>query len=55
VDRLGVAVPDAVRMSSTNAADLMGWTDRGRIAVGAKPDLVELDDRGRLVGRIPVG
>jgi N-acetylglucosamine-6-phosphate deacetylase len=55
VDRLGVEVPDAVRMSSTNAADLMGWTDRGRIAVGARPDLIELDGRGRLVRRIPVG
>jgi len=54
VDRLGVEVPDAVRMSSTNAADLMGWKDRGRIAVGTRPDLVELDERARLVGRIRV-
>lgn len=34
------------RMSSSNAARLMGWHDRGRIAAGARADIVVLDDDG---------
>lgn len=39
----GIPLPDAIRAASTNPADLLGATDRGRIEVGARADLVALD------------
>jgi N-acetylglucosamine-6-phosphate deacetylase len=39
----GVALPDAVAAASRNPLALLGVTDRGRIAVGQRADLVELD------------
>jgi len=38
--RLGMAPLDAIRAATSNAADLLGADDRGRIAVGQLADLV---------------
>jgi N-acetylglucosamine-6-phosphate deacetylase len=43
VVRSGVPLPAAVRAASTNAAELLGLVDRGRLAPGLRADLVELD------------
>jgi N-acetylglucosamine-6-phosphate deacetylase len=40
----GVAVPDAAAAASRNPLALLGITDRGRLAVGQRADLVELDN-----------
>ena len=40
----GVALPAAVAAASRNPLAVIGVTDRGRIAVGQRADLVELDD-----------
>jgi N-acetylglucosamine-6-phosphate deacetylase len=40
----GIGLPAAVAAASRNPLDLIGVTDRGRIAVGQLADLVELDD-----------
>jgi N-acetylglucosamine-6-phosphate deacetylase len=40
---LGLSVDDASRRTSTYAADFLGLTDRGRLLVGARADLVALD------------
>jgi N-acetylglucosamine-6-phosphate deacetylase len=39
----GVPLPDAVVAASRNPLAMLGVTDRGRIAVGQRADLVELD------------
>lgn len=39
----GVPLPDAVAAASRNPLALLGISDRGRIAVGQRADLVELD------------
>jgi alpha-D-ribose 1-methylphosphonate 5-triphosphate diphosphatase len=36
----------SIRLASTNAADVMGMTDRGRIAVGCRADLVLVHENG---------
>jgi N-acetylglucosamine-6-phosphate deacetylase len=41
--RAGIALPHAVGSASTNAAELLGLADRGRLAPGLRADLVELD------------
>lgn len=41
---------DAMRAATVNAAEGLGRTDIGRIAVGAKADLVSVDVSGLLVG-----
>jgi len=41
--REGVELPAAVAAASGNPSDLLGITDRGRIAAGLRADLVELD------------
>lgn len=40
----GVALPIAVAAASRNPLAMLGVSDRGRIAVGQRADLVELDD-----------
>jgi N-acetylglucosamine-6-phosphate deacetylase len=40
----GAALPAAVAAASRNPLELLGVTDRGRIAAGQRADLVELDD-----------
>ena len=40
----GASVSPAVAAASANPAAMLGVTDRGRIAVGLRADLVELDD-----------
>ena len=42
VNEVGIALDDAVAAASTTPADLLGLADRGRIAVGARADLVAL-------------
>jgi N-acetylglucosamine-6-phosphate deacetylase len=51
--RSGVPLPVAVAAASRNPLALLGATDRGRLAVGQRADLVELDDdlRVRRVAR----
>jgi N-acetylglucosamine-6-phosphate deacetylase len=39
----GVPIPQAVAAASRNPLELLGVTDRGRLAVGQRADLVELD------------
>lgn len=43
VNALGLTLPDASRRVSSHAADYLGLTDRGRLAVGAWGDVVLLD------------
>ena len=45
--RSGVPIPAAVAAAGANPAALLGVTDRGRIAVGQRADLVELDENLR--------
>jgi N-acetylglucosamine-6-phosphate deacetylase len=40
----GIALVDAVQAATRNPLDLLGVTDRGRLAPGQRADLVELDD-----------
>ena len=42
--RAGFPLPAAIAAASRNPLALLGVTDRGRIAVGRRADLVELDD-----------
>lgn len=44
----GIALPVAVAAASRNPLAMLGLTDRGRIAVGQRADLVELDDALRV-------
>jgi N-acetylglucosamine-6-phosphate deacetylase len=44
----GVPIPDAVAAASRNPLALLGISDRGRIAVGQRADLVELDSELRV-------
>lgn len=41
-----VTLPEAVALITTGPADMLGLADRGRIAEGARADLVLVDDRG---------
>ena len=43
VEHAGIALEDALVAASTTPAELLGLADRGRIAVGARADLVALD------------
>jgi N-acetylglucosamine-6-phosphate deacetylase len=56
---VGLAVPQAVRHATANPARVLGVNDRGRIAPGARADLVAIDPatlavRSVWVGGIPV-
>ncbi len=42
--REGAELPAAVAAASANPADLLGLHDRGRLEIGRRADLVELDD-----------
>ena len=44
VTRSGIPLPAAVAAAAANPAAMLGQTDRGRIAVGLRADLIELDD-----------
>lgn len=44
------SVADAFRYASENPARLLGWSDRGEIAIGKTADLVCVDDRFRVQG-----
>ena len=52
-------LPTALAAASANPARLLGLGDRGTIAVGARADLVALDDALRVeqvwLGGVPVG
>ena len=52
VIRAGVPIRDAVRAAAGNPAELLGLTDRGRIASGLRADLVELDAATFAVRRV---
>jgi N-acetylglucosamine-6-phosphate deacetylase len=43
VDKIGLDIADASKRVSTNAADFLGLSDRGRLAVGAWADVVVMD------------
>jgi len=43
VEKAGVSIGDAAVMAATNPANLVGATDRGRIQVGARADLIVLN------------
>lgn len=45
---LGHVPADAAAMSSTNAADVVGMRDRGRLEVGCRADIVVLDENSRV-------
>jgi N-acetylglucosamine-6-phosphate deacetylase len=51
----GVALPAAVAAASRNPLALLGVTDRGRIAVGQRADLVELADDLRVLRAMRAG
>ena len=46
--RAGVSLPAAVAAASRNPLAMLGVSDRGRIAVGQRADLVELDEALRV-------
>jgi N-acetylglucosamine-6-phosphate deacetylase len=43
--RGGIGLPEAVAAASANPAALLGLPDRGRLEVGCRADLIELDDQ----------
>jgi N-acetylglucosamine-6-phosphate deacetylase len=53
--RGGVGVTDALAAASANPARLLGLIDRGRVAVGLRADLVELDDALHPIGVMSAG
>jgi N-acetylglucosamine-6-phosphate deacetylase len=40
---LGISLPEVVRMTSTNAANLFGWHQLGRIEIGAVAEFLVAD------------
>ena len=50
--RHGVPLVDAAKAAATNAAELLGADDRGRLAAGLRADLVELDANSYTVRRV---
>jgi N-acetylglucosamine-6-phosphate deacetylase len=53
--RYGVPLAAAVKAASTNPAEMLGLTDRGRLAAGLRADLVELDATSFAVRRVMRG
>lgn len=52
VVRSGVPLPDAVRAAAANPAELLGLTDRGRLAAGLRADIVVLEAASFEVRRV---
>jgi N-acetylglucosamine-6-phosphate deacetylase len=52
VVRSGIPLVEAVRSAAANPAGLLGLTDRGRLSVGLRADLVELDAGSFAVRRV---
>ena len=52
VVRAGVPLTDAVRAAAANPAELLGLSDRGRLAPGLRADLVELEPESFEVRRV---
>jgi N-acetylglucosamine-6-phosphate deacetylase len=52
---IGVPLADAVAMTSTRPADLVGATDRGRLLPGARADIVLLDPDELAVREVLIG
>ena len=52
VVRAGIPLVEAVRAAAANPAELLGLDDRGRLAVGLRADLVELDPDSLAVRRV---
>jgi N-acetylglucosamine-6-phosphate deacetylase len=55
VASLGFAAPRAIRHATANPARLLGLADRGRVAPGARADLVALDPHTLAVRRVFTG
>ncbi len=53
--RQGVPLVDAAKATATNAAELLGLDDRGRLATGLRADLVELEAASYAVRRVMRG
>lgn len=53
--RAGIPLPTAVAAAGANPLGLLGIRDRGRIAVGQRADLVELDDDLAVTGVLRAG
>jgi len=51
----GIPLADAMRAAAGNPAELLGLTDRGRLATGLRADLVELDAATFTVRRVMRG
>lgn len=49
VDRGQMSLAEAWALVSSGPADIMGWTDRGRLDSGARADLVIIEERTRRV------
>jgi imidazolonepropionase len=59
VRKLGLSVPEAIAATTATAADLLGFSDRGRLAPGMRADVIllrHLDERmlGYELGGNPV-
>ncbi|MEZ5858050.1 MAG: amidohydrolase family protein [Geminicoccaceae bacterium] len=52
---LGLDAVEAVRRTSTLAADYLGLADRGRLVVGRRADLVLIDAEGAIAGVVREG
>ena len=52
VVRAGIPLTEAVRAASADPAELLGLTDRGRLAAGLRADVVELDGATLAVRRV---
>lgn len=50
--RLGYSIAQAVAATSTMAAQALGLQDRGKIAIGMKADLLEVDAQGKIISII---
>ncbi|MGH7950109.1 MAG: N-acetylglucosamine-6-phosphate deacetylase, partial [Candidatus Binataceae bacterium] len=48
VDQVGASVGESAMMAATNPALLLGISDRGRLEVGARADMLVLDDKLQL-------
>jgi N-acetylglucosamine-6-phosphate deacetylase len=49
IHELGLSIPEAVAATSTRAAQRMGLTDRGEIAVGKRADLLSYNENNKSI------